>query len=281
MLINISDVVTPKIWEHPYILKIFEFLKDYLDDEYNFIIARTNNNYEIKKFEECIIENKKNILILLSDEAGITPPFLDRLHFVFRTYNRLPLYDNKKIFPIPCGYSFGHKDSFYKEIKKKPLIDREYDIFYSAQSSGNRMSCVNNLNKIKKDFKSIVNITNGFAQGYKLEEYYSLMKNSKIAIVPNGVVIPESFRYFEAFESNCIVITTYPKNNIEYNHWYYKDSPAIFISNWNELNKKMVDDLLITEKLKMYDIENRKYFDNNISPYGVSRYMLEIIKNNI
>lgn len=279
MLITIAEMVQPNIWEPPYLLKILDNLTE-LNDDYHFIISRTNTRQEILQFQKCIDKNKKNILILLSDEAGIVPPFIGDLYLVFRTYNKKSLYDNEKIFPIPCGYSFGHNNSFYKDFFKKSLIDRDIDIFYSAQTgTPDRWSCVENLIKIKDNFKSIVNITNGFAQGFKLEEYYSLMRNSKISIVPRGAVVPESFRYFESFESNSIVITTYPIEDQNYKHWYYNDSPAIFLSDWDQLTNDLIVDLLNIDKLKYYDIKNKEYFDKNISPIGVSNYMLNIIKN--
>lgn len=275
MLRTIAEMVDPNVWEPPYLFKVLDNLD--LDDDYHFIIARTNTQQEVYQFKNCIKSNKKNILFLLSDERGIIPPFLDELYLVFRAYNRSDLYDNNKIFPIPCGYSYGHNNSFYKEENKKPLVDREYDLFYSAQACYNRNSCVEELKKIKDDFKSIVNVTDGFARGFKIEEYYNIMRNSKIAIVPNGAVVPESFRYFEAFESNCIVITSYPKDS-NYNHWYYKNSPAIFISNWNQLTKDLVNNLLDNDNLNRYDSLNRKYFEENISPKGLSNYISKIIK---
>jgi hypothetical protein len=136
-----------------------------------------------------------------------------------------------------------------------------------------------NLDKIKDKFKSITNYTDGFAHGYKLSDYYNYLQNSKIAFVPNGVVIPESFRYFEAFESNCIVITSYPKHLDKYNHWYYENSPAIFLKDWNQLNEGMIKELLTEQKLKEYELKNKEYFDKYISTKSVAEYILNIIKS--
>lgn len=289
MIVTIAPMVAPKAFEPPYFLEIFNKMKNYLDDSYHLIIARTNTSDEITQFGNCIINGKKNILILLSDEAGIkNVPFLDELFLVFRTYSNSDLYDNKKIFPVPCGYScgcggyFGNSNWEYddKEKDKILLVDREYDIFYSGQISPNRIECIQNLSKIKDKFNSIVTLTEGFAKGYKLEEYYSLMQNSKIAIVPNGAVVPESFRYFEAFESNCIVISSFPINT-KYHNWFYNDSPAIFLKNWSELSIELISNLLNLNNLKKYDILNKKYFEDNISTEGVSKYMLNIIKSTI
>lgn len=288
MNVTIAPMVSPKVCEPPYFLEIFNKLEPYLDDSYHFIITRTNNSEEIYQFKKCIISGKKNILILLSDEAGLRVPyFLDELFLVFRTYSNADLCDNKKVFAVPCGYSCGYDGYFGNNnweynvnINTPKLSDRKYDIFYSGQNSPNRIECVQNLLKIKDNFNSIVNITNGFARGYTLDEYYSIMRNSKIAIVPNGAVVPESFRYFEAFESNCIVISSFPINS-KYDNWFYKDSPAIFLKSWNELSIELISNLLNLNNLKKYDILNKKYFEDNISTEGVSKYMLNIIKSTI
>ena len=183
MIITIASMINLRICEPPYFLKALDLIKNELDDSYHFIIARTNISQEIGDFKNCIKKDKKNILILLSDEAGIKPYFLDDLFLVFRTYSNKSLYDDDKIFSVPCGYScgyggfFGKTDFLYTnmEEKKAPLIEREYDIFYSGQFSYNRISFLENLNKIKNKFQSFVNITDGFAKGLELDEYYKLM----------------------------------------------------------------------------------------------------------
>lgn len=287
MLITISPVVSPKICEPPYLLKIFDILKNHFDDDYHFIIARVNTVEEIRIFKELILPEKRNILFLLSDEFGIIPPFLEDLYLVFRTYSNKELYDNNKIFAIPCGYSCGyagiydHPDWIYDmEKPKKPLINREIDIFYSGQISTSRLDCISNINRIKDNFNCVINVTNGFAKGFKIDEYYELMQNSKIALVPEGVVVPESFRYFEAFESNCIVLTTFPRHIDKFNTWFYENSPAIFLSNWSEMTHEKIIELLTADNLNRYDKLNLDYFDRYISTTGVAQYIKNIIDIN-
>ena len=278
-------MINLNICEPPYILKALESIRNEINDDYNFIISRIQNSNDKNQYEECILEGKINILIHLSDEAGIPPPHLDRLHLVFRTYSNKSIHDDKKIFAIPCGYSCGYDGYFnndkwiYKEFDIKPLKDREYDIFYSGQFSKSRISCIDSLNLIKDKYKSIVNITDGFAHGYGLEEYYKIMSNSKIAIVPEGVAVPESFRYFESFLSNCIVITTFPVHLDIYNNWFYKNSPAVFIKDWSQLTEKLLNSILYDDdKIDMYDRYNKIYFDENISTEAIGRYILDKIK---
>jgi len=275
-------MVHPEVADAPYFLEILSNLKDKLDDTFHFIISRLNTSEEIVQFHNCIKNDKKNILILLSDEKGIIPPFLEKLYLVFRTYSNSNLVDNKKIFPVPCGFSFGYGGFFgnsdwkYKQTTKKLLVDRKYDIFYSGQFSQNRQDCINVLNNLKNNYNCIVNITDGFAKGFKLEEYYNFMSDSKISIVPNGCVVPESFRYFESFENNCIVVTTFPRNTI-YGNWFYNNSPAIFLEEWSQLTNELVDTLLRPDELKKFDIVNQKYFEHNISPLGISNYIYKQI----
>ena len=133
-------MVDTKACEPPYLMKILENFKNELDDSYNFIISRMNVLSEVEQYRRCILKDKKNILIMLSDEAGIKPYFLNELHLVFRTYNRKDLYDNEKIFPIPCGYSCGysydHHDATYLtgESDKKLLIEKKQRYFFFRSS---------------------------------------------------------------------------------------------------------------------------------------------------
>lgn len=288
MIITIAPMVYPKVFETPYFLRALDLIKDKLDDTYHFIIARTNCKEEIQEFKNCIKDNYKNILILLSDEVGIIPPFLGDLFLVFRTYNRTGLYDNNKIFPVPCGYSYGCDGLFGNsnweyvdaEKEKKSLIERDYDLFFSGQSRPDN-SCFNYANNIKNKFNSIIQLNKSFASGFNLEDYYEYMRNSKICLVPSNDCFGyyESFRYFEAFESNSIVIAKYPSSINKYDHWYFKDSPAIFLNNWSELTEDLVKNLLTEDSLKKYEILNKKYFDEKISIKAISNYILNIIKS--
>ena len=217
---------------------------------------------------------------MLSDEAGIIPPSLNRLYKVFRTYNHRRLYDNKKIFPIPCGYcgqlQFQNAGKYeHAEEIHKPLSERNYDIIFSGQVAPNRRQALAKVETMKSDFNVLLNITNGFGRGFTIPEYYEKLNDSKISIVPNGAVIPESFRYFESFESGCITISSYPVHDINYRHWYYEKSSAIFIRNWNELSKELIRSLL-DRKEELYE-KNREYYNNSLSSLAVANY----IKNNL
>lgn len=288
-------MVEPDVWEPPYLIETLKYLSD-LSDDYHFIIARTNNPEELNQFKNSLIKGKKNILILLSDELGIDnvkdgPYFMqNEIYMIFRTYNNKKLYDENYIFPIPCGFSCGvgiHSENGKRNLisnfdfSNKPLKEREYDIFFSGQLNNHRKQCVEQINILSKTFKCFSKTTNSFAKGLSLNEYYDFMENSKIAFVPTGVVIPESFRFFEAVKSGCIVISTYPIQNELYKNWYYENSSVIFINSWSEVNESFVKNLLEVKNLDKYDNLNKKYFQDKISTEGLSIYIRNKVNEKI
>jgi hypothetical protein len=287
MNITICPMVEPDVWEPPYLLESFKYLSD-LSNDYHFIIARTNNYDELNEFRKSLKTDKKNILFLLSDELGIKDmpngPYSmqNELSMIFRTYNNRSLYDENFVFPIPCGFSCGvgiHSENGQKSIFRKfdsntkHLTERKYDFFFSGQLNPHRIECVNQLNTFSSKFNSIINTTKSFAKGYSLEEYYSILEETKISIVPTGVCVPESFRYFEASKSNCIIITTYPIDDFNYKNWYFEESPAIFLNSWSQLTENLIIDLLNQKNLNKYDILNREYYEKKISPESLSKYI--------
>lgn len=266
------------VCELGYLNNIFFHLSKELNDEYYFIVGRSNTFEEEKQLLN-FIKNKdgKLIYIFLSDESGKIPNYFNKFYKIFRTYNRKGLYDNKKIFPIPCGYSSGHRNGWYEgEKDNKKLSEREIDIFYSGQDSPNRRTLNITLENLKNNYKTLFNVTNGFSSGYPINEYYSHLQNSKISLVPNGAVIPESFRFFESMESGCAVITSYPFKNPDFNHWYYDDCPAINIDNWSNLDKNIVNNIL--NNLDEYELKTKDYYNKKLSSKSVANYILENIK---
>jgi hypothetical protein len=260
-----------------YLYKVINILKEHLNDEYQLILT-SFLDIDLPDFDI----NKKNIVVFISDEIGIIPSWYLKPDIIFRQYNDQSLCDYIKIFPIPCGFNGpiianGVENDYWGEKEKKPLLERDYDLFYSGQSSLHRRQLVNNVNKIKGKYKSNIKETGGFRQGFTTKEYYENLNNTKIAFIPDGVSIPESFRYVEAFESNCIAITTYPIKNKNYRLWYYENSPAVFLDKWNELNSNLIDKLLDKDILIEYFEKNKIYYNNYLSTEAVAKYMLDKI----
>lgn len=281
MTVNLFDYIDCEFF---YFKRILDFLD--LNDEYNFVVGIIHTEKEKNDVLGKIDNTKKNILIQISEETEgpYQSELYDAFYKVFRTYNNNGKIDNQKIFPIPCGHiSRFLSKSIQNEVelpKLKNINDREYDIFFTGQhhhglENKERYFCHQSIKNLK-NFKTLTNLTNGFGQGYTLDEYYSILNDSKISAVPCGYSVRESFRFFESFTMGCIVVTTLPFNSSNYsNIWYYKNCPAIYIPSWENLTENLINNIL--EHKNDIFIQNQSYYQNCLSPKAVANY----IKNKI
>jgi hypothetical protein len=287
MLVNFLENVG---CEYYYLKDVLSLLNRDFDDSYNFVIGMITYNHEsqIKQIVEsacCVIPNKKNIFLILSDENETPTPyeFLNQFDLIFREFNNNINFDNQRVFPIPLGYvttktHLPHtSESVLKTLNIRPLKERKYDIFFSGQTNLEREHCVNVAKELNA--KSLLNLTLGFFQGYELNEYFDLLNHSKIALVPKGSLFTENYRYFDAYYANCIVITTMTIDTTLNDIWYYHESPAVRIDNWSQLNQNLIDSLL--SNLNKYEFLNREYYKRCVSPEGVAKYMKKIIKKQL
>jgi hypothetical protein len=257
--------------EVKYLANVIHFLNEKIE---NYSIVVTHNLYDLPETKY------KKIVILTGDETyrlGLMPYKSHDVLCVFRIFNNHNSFDNNFIYPIPTGYNWTMHNDRSKKMKRfyneKKLSEREYDIFFSGQRLNNRETLFNNLSKINDSFKIYSNINNGFRKGIEIDEYYKLLGNCKISLVPDGTSI-DTFRYVESFASGCIVITT-KKDNI----WYYEDSPAFFINSWDELNESLILDILKNCDLENFKNKNDEYYEKKLSEYSVANYMFEKIKS--
>src|SRR5574343_554372 len=132
---NFSDQINPHFCERQYFKEVLTKLQslNIFDDSFNFIITNCEDN-SLPLYEN----GKKNIIIYLSDEYGITKNWFGKVDVIFRTYPRERFFDNIKIFPIPCGLVMPDFVTYKMEQPKKKLIERKYDYFYSGQLCPNR-----------------------------------------------------------------------------------------------------------------------------------------------
>jgi hypothetical protein len=266
---SFSEQINPHFCERQFFIEVMNKLS-HLDDSFNFIITNYDD-YTLPLFNK----EKKNIILYLSDEYGIYRNWFNKADLIFRTYPRKGNYDNKKIFPIPCGLVMPDYVKYKMEQPKKKLEDRKYDFFYSGQLSPNRVQFVKKVTEATKDYNGILRNTQNFRTGYSIDEYFEIMNETKISFVPLGKVIPESFRYMESFESGCVVITDFPIDDYK-DIWYYKESPAIFIKDYEEINDFLLDNALAN--IDFLEQDNLNYYNNFLSTTAVSKYITDTIK---
>ena len=121
-------------------------------------------------------------------------------------------------------------------------------------------------------FNISCNVYNGFRTGINIDEYYSLLGDTKISLAPDGTAARDTFRYNESLGSGCIVITT-KKEDL----WYYKNSPAFFINSWNELTQGLIEKILSMDIDEIY-YKNLEHYKEYLSEEAVAEYMIKKIK---
>lgn len=172
------------------------------------------------------------VLFITGDEEGkfditkINHPnseiWIQYPHEKHKNYNKLPI---------------GVPQHLKKLVPKYPSKDN--DLYFGGQITHSRRQ------QLAKAIQTMPNAlfkpTAGFAQGDKPIDYYRTLASAKVAPVPSGAVVIDSFRFYEAIEMLCIPISDSidPKGNSLnfYNYLFGYDIPVIHVSNWSELHK--------------------------------------------
>ncbi len=228
--------------------------------------------------------------------------FITLLQFLRAWFARLPgwviykLHQFKKlssiagsfqsIYDIPLGY--------YNQLNLpiKNIECRRYDVFFAGSlvhgaypfwsikywlrepkrlSRQRMISIVNRIEKKNPDFKFELSLMPDFKTSSlsDAKSYSEKLMNAKICLVPRGTSY-ETFRFFEALRYGCIVVTEALPSR-----WFYEGSPAIQITDWNELEtileKLLKDQNLMQEKHE----ESLNWWKNRCSEAVVGEYMAE------
>tara|TARA_R110002033_G_scaffold100148_1_gene148544 strand:+ start:5190 stop:6032 length:843 start_codon:yes stop_codon:yes gene_type:complete len=227
--------------EWKYLQEVIKHLEPNLSDKYVLHVACLSvecENYKNVKF----VKGKKNIIIGTSDEymKDIHAPYIENSIAIFKQY-LLPGQETGNVYSFPLGYNKKHIS-----LENKPLAQRSIDAFFSGHmSSANRHSSMTpvisyfkNLPKQQRP-KLEINVSSGFNRGLAGPLYSEKLHNSKIAICPHGNASVETFRFYEAMRSGCVVVTPLlPATEI------YKNSNVIQVKNWHENAGPVIMDLL-------------------------------------
>ena len=270
MIEKIFYEIDEDFWcETRYLNNVYDIIKEKLIGDYSIVITPNLRVLPQTKFIK--------IVLLTGDELGnlgMNPYTNQNVKAIFRIFNRIGRFDDKYIFPIPPGYNWAmHNDRTKKMIKmypEKKLSDRKYDIFYAGQPLPWRNELVTNLTNLKDKFNILCAVNNSFRSGINIDDYYRLLGETKISLVPDGTSV-DTFRYVESFGSGCIVIST-KKDDI----WYYRNSPVFLINSWNELNEDLIKYILSLNIDDIYN-ENLKYYNEKLSEEAVANYILDKI----
>ena len=188
------------------------------------------------------------------------------------------------IYDIPLGY-FNQLD-----LPVKAIEDRLYDVSF-AGSIEQRVNSVWSwrywlklpktiarekmmlaIERIKQknshiNFELTINSHFGASRAADARSYSEKLMDTKICLAPRGTSL-ETYRFFEAIRSGCIVVTEALPSR-----WFYDESPAIQITDWSELVEvldRLVDD---QDLMKKKHQESLNWWKTKCSETAVAYYI--------
>ena len=121
--------------------------------------------------------------------------------------------------------------------------NKDNNIYFSGQINHNRRKQLANV--LPSIPNAIYNFTEGFTQGDTPDVYYSQMIKSKFIPCPSGIVVLDSFRFYEALELLCypIIDSITPKGEKPnyFGSLFNQTMPIIAINSWEELPSLVVN----------------------------------------
>tara|TARA_R110002020_G_scaffold61058_4_gene164714 strand:- start:7771 stop:8616 length:846 start_codon:yes stop_codon:yes gene_type:complete len=270
---DFDDDGTPeRFCEWKYLQEVIKYLQPYLSDDYVLHIAcfseECQNNKDLK-----FVDGKKNIIIGTSDEymKDVHPPYVEQAVAIFKQY-LLPHQEVNNVYSFPLGYNKKHI-----LFENRTLAERNIDVFFSGHmASENRHS---SMFPVIQFFESLpkeqrpkleMYVTTGFNQGLDGSTYSEKLHNSKIAICPHGNVSVETFRFYEAIRSGCVVVSPpLPLTEI------YKNSNVVQVENWHKDVGSTIMDLLKNEdKLNSVRTDLKKDWNETLCEKAAANLIL-------
>lgn len=260
--------------EAPGIQAIYNNLKDHFDDNVVLVARMWQQEYTIDK-------NKKFIVIITSAEGHrYIPPneeiFNENCLGIFTHYypksvmnvgdqfNPNGFLKVKKTHQLPLGTAkfTGNSDI--------PILERKYDVTFIGQLDPYvRYDLYSAVQKYKPGPNDNFMFYEGWNKGLGHEAYSEIMSNTKIALVPCGSASLDTFRFYEACQAGCIILTI--KQN---NYDFMSGSPHIEIPAWYSFREYA--DYLLNDPDKMVKIsaKTKEFWTNNLSPEASAKLIL-------
>jgi len=222
----------------------------------------------VQRWNDIKTELKKpTIMFLISDEQHSMPTkYLNHpnIIIIFKNYGLLNEV-HPKVKPLPLGWVGG-----FNGTNEIPFMERTYDYsFCGAWNNNGREGLGIAFTKRQHDGKvKYFNMSRTWKGNLSVQDYASIMSNTKLSICPPGYVTTECFRINESAMCGNIIICDKPCN-----FFYNKNMPYFKPKSWQELD--IIDDILSRPKKELENISKETYnwYLNNISPKKVAEYI--------
>ena len=249
-----------------------EIVKDRISEDFSFIIQTWNGSISTNN-------KHKKILVLTSDESHQTPKQIDYpdVAHIFKQYAPMSnmrdyasVKNVSKITPIPLCHLKGVKNLGI------PIRERQYDWCWMGQFDPYRrvdfkmaIDALAHLNETKYRLMWY----EGWNNGVYIDEYSWAINNSKIIFVPTGSASLETFRFYEAMLSGCLVISI-KQPDVS----FYNNAPYIKVKEWKEIITATTNILNNEYIIERYSDQAQEWYKQNCSPEGLAKYMITALE---
>lgn len=234
--------------------------------DHNFYLIGSNSPWDYSF-------DNKSIVFYLSNEDHIVPDSILKAKAIFTPY--LPKNGPKNIFPIPLGYNGS-----VPKLDVIPINERNVDVFFSGNLHKRRLPFYLGVKayQFSQQFRSAKDITNiqfnnSFASGFDPIDYAKMMMDTKIALVPEGYLSNNSFRFFEAARSGTVIISAEL-----YKYPFYDAFPGIRMRSWWGLNKEIRH--LLNDKPRLAALQEQilRYYEDHCSEKAIAEYIVKCVE---
>jgi len=178
----------------------------------------------------------------------------------------------EKVYPLPLGTT-----KFFKGDNHVPFLDREINVSFIGQLDPyRRVDFFTEVNKVANAVDgSVFHFYEGWNKGVG-DKYSEIMSNTKIALVPCGSASLDTFRFYEACKSGCIVLSCMQN---EYD--FMAGCPTIQTPSWDGLSQALIYLLNAdAEALAIAAGNVRKFWEKRLSPRGAAKFIYKKLKAN-
>jgi hypothetical protein len=178
------------------------------------------------------------------------------------------------IYEIPLGYHT------LVDVPEVPFDQRETDVFFAGAlapamkielrpSIASRKQMIAAIDEAKRALPEIkFDCSLQPLRGkFRPADYSRSLMNAKVVLCPRGN-FDETFRFFEAARSGCVIITEPLPDR-----WYYENVPAIRIRGWSELLAKLQELFANPGRLSDLSRQTRQWWNERASEPAVAQYM--------
>lgn len=231
----------------------------------------------VRNWETANNCEERHIVIITSAEAHTyIPPEVSKrqclgafMHYYPKTY----AYDTSieafinvdKLHPLPLGTMRTFNPPRYI-----PIAQRKYDYCFIGQLDPyRRVDFYNHVQKITENTNSYIHFYKGWNNGFSSEIYAEILADSKVALVPCGSASLDTFRFYEAAQCGCVILSC------QQNKYDFIRSSFFFPvpdNDWT-LAKDVIN--IGDGNLQYVSYQTLKAWEDYLSPQASARYILQ------